>query len=422
MSHQQPVPTVPVLRAEKEPSLPVLTRGHQNALDHLVRTFKDARPLAILIGDSKSGVSQLMQYFLAGIDDDVTVVRVAAPCADAAAGMRDVTRAIGFEPKDMSVADMENIFTMFLWYQRTHRLRTVVCIEETQDHGWWMLDKVRRLVEMETDGQFGLTVILSGQPGLNKMLNEPPLDALRVQAAQRIAIVPLLLDETREFIGRQIESVGIADVGQAFKPQAITLIHELCAGVPDAVTALCCKCLQLADEKGSIRVTTKLVKRAHKLLRLEAMMEQPDAEVEPVEAREAEPFEAREAEPVEADETKPAEAKKAEPAEAEEAKPAGGRLIARMNGEIIHEQPLNGKLVLIGRKKVCDICLPSLPVSRRHALIFNSSNRLKLLDLGSSGGTFVEGRLVKQHVLQDSDVIAIGDCTIEYVADDDQQS
>jgi len=386
MSHQQLAPTGPALWVEKEPTSPFIADSHHVPLDHLGRAFAEGRPLAILIGEGKSGASYLIRRFLAGIEDDVAVARITEPCADAIAGMREIMRGIGFEPKDMSLVDLENVFTMFLSTQRTHHRRTVICIEETQDNGWWMLDRVRRLVELEMEGKFGLMVILSGRPGLNELLNEPPLDAICAQAGQRIALAPFSQAETREYIRWRVESAGTADVGQAFEFHAITLIHELCAGVPDAISTLCQKCRELADNKGMATVTTDLVKQAGKLLGMVPLMQLSDDETVAVEIYKA--------------------------------GPQNGRLIARANGDVIQEVSLDRERILIGRDELCDIRINSHLVSRHHALVINSPTGVTLVDLGSKNGTSVDDRHIKQCELKDCDVIAIGECKIEYVAGD----
>ena len=389
MSHQQLTQKVPALSIGTEPPSPFITDCHRIALDHLRRAFTEAQSLAVLIGEGKSGASFVIRSFLDSIEDDVAVVRITEPWSDAIAGMREVIHAIGFDPKDMGPADLENVFAMFLSFQKTHRQRTVICIEDTQDNARWVLDQVRRLVELEMKGKFGLIVILSGRPSLNVLLNQPPLNAIAAEAGERIYLEPFTLGETKEYIRRRIESAGTAHVGQLFEFDAITLLHELCEGIPDAVSNLCSECLQLADEEDTGPVTTELVKRAGELLRLPSVMQQSDAEAGSVEVNEVSP-------PI-------------------------GRLIARLNGEIVQEQTLNQGHILIGRDVLSDIRLDSPPVSRHHALVINSSNGIKLVDLGSTNGTLVNGRQVKRYTLQDSDVITVGDCRINYVAGDYHQ-
>ncbi len=76
--------------------------------------------------------------------------------------------------------------------------------------------------------------------------------------------------------------------------------------------------------------------------------------------------------------------------------------------------------ILIGRDALSDIRIASDLVSRHHALIVISSKGVTLVDLGSTNGTFVDGREIKQCELEDRQVIGIGDCQIEYLAGDEQ--
>lgn len=62
----------------------------------------------------------------------------------------------------------------------------------------------------------------------------------------------------------------------------------------------------------------------------------------------------------------------------------------------------------IGRSADCDIVLYDLLVSRRHAMIRQSGNRYHLIDLGSTNGTYVNGRRISRSLLNAGDVVSIG--------------
>lgn len=64
--------------------------------------------------------------------------------------------------------------------------------------------------------------------------------------------------------------------------------------------------------------------------------------------------------------------------------------------------------VTIGRKDGATLTLDDLRVSREHAVITRSDGALRLEDLGSSNGVFVNGQRISSHVLQEDDVIRIG--------------
>ena len=55
---------------------------------------------------------------------------------------------------------------------------------------------------------------------------------------------------------------------------------------------------------------------------------------------------------------------------------------------------LSGRVTSIGRRKECDLCIPLMVVSRRHCQLIHEDGRLKIHDLKSTNGTFVNGNRV----------------------------
>jgi predicted component of type VI protein secretion system len=68
----------------------------------------------------------------------------------------------------------------------------------------------------------------------------------------------------------------------------------------------------------------------------------------------------------------------------------------------------------IGRHDDCVIRIKSSQVSRRHCEIVEANGKLTIRDLGSSNGTFVNGKRVSgQQVLQPGDEVALGAVTLQ---------
>lgn len=68
--------------------------------------------------------------------------------------------------------------------------------------------------------------------------------------------------------------------------------------------------------------------------------------------------------------------------------------------------PLYGTTV-IGRHSDCDICLPSDEVSRKHAKILVTADGLYVEDMGSSNGTFVNGKRVRREKIESGDELKL---------------
>ncbi|HEY5703231.1 MAG TPA: FHA domain-containing protein [Gammaproteobacteria bacterium] len=91
------------------------------------------------------------------------------------------------------------------------------------------------------------------------------------------------------------------------------------------------------------------------------------------------------------------------------------KLVLSMNGEVQGEYELSQERMSIGRKAENDIQIDNLAVSGKHALIITILDDSFLEDLGSTNGTYVNGKLVKKHALKDGDVIAIGKHELKYI-------
>jgi phosphoserine phosphatase RsbU/P len=77
--------------------------------------------------------------------------------------------------------------------------------------------------------------------------------------------------------------------------------------------------------------------------------------------------------------------------------------------------PLRGERVVLGRSSECDLILPDVLLSRRHAELVRGENGWLLRDLGSLNGTRLNGvRLDKDTLLRDGDVVEISDWSLAY--------
>lgn len=70
----------------------------------------------------------------------------------------------------------------------------------------------------------------------------------------------------------------------------------------------------------------------------------------------------------------------------------------------------------IGRGSACHLILDADSVSRRHARIEWNGQEHRLIDLGSTNGTFVNGSRIKDALLRDGDRIGIGKALLKYLA------
>jgi hypothetical protein len=102
------------------------------------------------------------------------------------------------------------------------------------------------------------------------------------------------------------------------------------------------------------------------------------------------------------------------------------RLILSLDGQLMAEYNMTKERYTIGRLPDNDVRIDNAAVSGHHSLIINILNDSFLEDLNSTNGTYVNGKLIKKHALQNSDVITIGHHQLRFVdgdegADDDDE-
>ena len=72
------------------------------------------------------------------------------------------------------------------------------------------------------------------------------------------------------------------------------------------------------------------------------------------------------------------------------------------------------KEVIVGRDETCDIRIVAKSISREHCAIEQDGDELVLRDLGSSGGTYLEGNRVDKVKLHDGVQVAVGPAVLKF--------
>ncbi|MBC7252674.1 MAG: DUF3662 and FHA domain-containing protein [Actinobacteria bacterium] len=81
-------------------------------------------------------------------------------------------------------------------------------------------------------------------------------------------------------------------------------------------------------------------------------------------------------------------------------------------GTAVHIQ---GSRVRIGRAEENDVVLPDPRVSRFHAEIEKGPRGFVLRDLGSTNGTMIGGRRIRERLLENGDIISMGGVRMEFI-------
>lgn len=92
------------------------------------------------------------------------------------------------------------------------------------------------------------------------------------------------------------------------------------------------------------------------------------------------------------------------------------RIIISIEGVVIRDVPLSKERTTLGRRPYNDVVIDNLAVSGEHAVLHLSGGEARIEDLGSTNGSYVNGRAVQTQTLQENDIIEIAKYRIKYVA------
>jgi len=70
--------------------------------------------------------------------------------------------------------------------------------------------------------------------------------------------------------------------------------------------------------------------------------------------------------------------------------------------------------MIVGREPGCEIHIDNLGISRNHCAFVNRNDSFVLQDMGSSNGTYVNGRKITEYFLNDADEVIIGKYTLKF--------
>ncbi len=82
---------------------------------------------------------------------------------------------------------------------------------------------------------------------------------------------------------------------------------------------------------------------------------------------------------------------------------------------------LQNNITVMGRRHDCDLCIPLKAVSRRHCQLYSNDDKLRIRDLGSRNGTYLNGKRVDDAMVKAGDYLKVGPLTFLLRIDNEPQ-
>jgi len=218
-----------------DPSFLFESDQHREALARLEYAV-DEKELALLVGDIGSGKTTLSRALIDRIGESRPVVLLINPRLSPTQLLRAVATGLGIEPARMRNDLVDQIHTkLFALYEEGRE--PVLIIDEAQlIPTKATFDEIRLLTNFQLDDQNLLSVILVGQPELDRRLDRQAYAPLRQRIGMRYALGPLSAEETCRYIEHRIRVAGGSR--NPFSAGAMAEMHALSGGIPRLINTL----------------------------------------------------------------------------------------------------------------------------------------------------------------------------------------
>jgi type II secretory pathway predicted ATPase ExeA len=377
-------------RLTPDPQFLYLSKHHARAKAYMESTIWFTDGFVVITGEIGAGKTTLIETFLKELEKDVVVAQINQTQVSALEFLQSVLVQFGFQPFKMKKAELLSTLNDFLVEQYANGRRVLLIVDEAQNLSNKVLEEIRLLSGIETTKEKVLRIILAGQPELNDKLNSPGLVQLAQRIRLRFHLTPLSKNDTAAYIQHRLEVAG-SQGREIFEADTHPLIYRYTGGIPRLVNTLCDTSMMAAygQDRDVVKVEDvrsaieemQWIEYAERSVKLHALGTSGPAL--PLDAT-------------------------------GERRIVLGRILVGVNGATVAERELTLGRFIIGRTSDNDLQIDSKFISRHHAQIITTQQTCVLEDLNSTNGIHVRSKRVRRRILNDGDVVQIGQHEIMY--------
>ncbi|HLL75473.1 MAG TPA: AAA family ATPase [Pyrinomonadaceae bacterium] len=241
-----------------DPRFIYFTPSHTEAMANLHYGVESGKGLIVVTGEVGTGKTTILRWMMQRLDRAVLVGYVFNPRLTVPEFYQHVTRVLEVDEWETK-SDLLFKLGKVLESRHARGLRTVLIIDEAHGLSTSVLEEIRLMSNFESDSAKLLQVVLTGQPELRDVLNDPALRQLKQRVALRCEIRPLpSVEETEKYIQSRLETAG-ASRTDIFTPPAVDFIFRCSEGIPRQINNLCDNALLAGFAAGEPHVTRALV-------------------------------------------------------------------------------------------------------------------------------------------------------------------
>lgn len=241
-----------------DPRFIYFTASHTEVMANLHYGIEAGKGLVVVTGEVGTGKTTILRWMMQRLDRTVMVAYIFNPRLSVAEFYQHLTSLLDV-PNWETKSELLMALGRNLESRHSRGLRTVLIIDEAQGLSAHVLEEIRLLSNFESNTAKQLQIVLTGQPELREVLNNPDLRQLKQRIALRCVIKPLPdVDETERYIVSRLLVAGASHT-DLFSREAIDYIFRCSEGIPRTINNLCDNALLTGFAAGEMKIGSSII-------------------------------------------------------------------------------------------------------------------------------------------------------------------
>jgi len=368
-----------------DPHFMFMTGQHARAVANIRFALLNRDSFVIITGEIGIGKTTIVNTVLDELGSDYVMAKLTHTTLNRIELLQSLLSAFGMPMYTKKKVLLLDTLRKFFLERHEEGKHVVIIVDEAQNLSPPALEELRLLSCIDTADRRIVSIVLTGQRGLDDMIDAPGLRQLRQRSRLRQRLEALSKEETFAYIHHRLE-VAQTEPREIFTEEALEEVHRLAFGIPRLINTLCDTAMMACFVEEQPQVTLEAVDAAAQELRWRWLEERDEERAE-------------------------------QPGVAHSA--AGqpiATLVIRRQGEFVEQKHVLTCPIVLGRSSANDVVILEKEVSRRHAMIDAIGGIFVIEDLNSKNGILVNGVRRARALLRSGDVISFGQVDVTFHA------